>query len=483
MLFLSTTIVILVPLIFGIFLLSLFIGKKSDIFFFWEKLALAFPLGLGFLVLLMFLMASAKIPLTFSNIILAAGLIILFIVVTCCPRLKSPYLNVGIPEINIKRFSLLEIILTSLITFKVIYVYFASIVKPLIDVDAFNYYSIVAKGVFFEKTFFAPYLWEFIHDKPLFPYLAQGWAFIGLGTINDALFKILTPTLFLCLLVIFYSALRKYYPRKYCLLAIFLLSSLPFLVFHVATAYADFTITFYYTIASIYLFLFMKEFHLKNQEKADANLVVALLFLGLTIWTKRAGIVLVGINVFVLLAFLAAYRKTIDLKKLIIPCLLFFLILLPWLVHGQAYAIINTLKAIVGIGGGKAVEAVASTPVVENKAGVMCAIFLNKLFLYADWHLLWLLFLTTLIFFYKRVSGKPLVFLLVIILLGVSAIFVQFGTGEMFKWLIDGTLLDRLVMVSTPLALYFCAEVVIPSLKDNSLAIVTHASAKSKKGS
>ncbi|MEA3493991.1 MAG: hypothetical protein U9R38_06360 [Candidatus Margulisiibacteriota bacterium] len=464
--------------------------KSANRFYFWEKLALAFPIGLGAIVIVMFLLTKlVKIPLTFFSI---TGSLFVTAAIIGLYLLKKKAFCINLAEIKkINKFdhqnmAWWEYSLAILLAFKVIYVYFASIVKPLIDVDAFLYYSIVAKGIFFEKTFNTPYLLKHIHDKPLLPYLSQGWAFIGMHTINDALFKILFPTLFLCLLVIFYSALRKYYTRRMSMIFTFLLSTLPFLVFHVATAYGDFTMSFYYGAATIYLLLFMKSFNASDKESAFSNLLISFVLLAFAVWTKRAGIVYAGTNIFVLLTYLTVNKNKItgsDLLHAAIPLFNFFILIIPMLLYGQFNILIVIIRSILGIGNGGASAAAPAKILPPNKAGIIFSIMAKKLFLYADWHLLWALFIVSLVLFYRRSLRSPLVFLLAIIFLDVLALFVQFGTVEMFRWLLDGTIFDRLTMAYIVIITYFCAEAIIPSLKDNSLAGGTRPSPKNKKGS
>jgi hypothetical protein len=485
----NALLVILIPLVFGLFLLSLILQKRADQFYFWEKLALAFPIGLGTMVIIMFILPFAGISLTFLSIIAALTVIAILIGIY---SLKNKIFCINLDEIR-KSFKFdrenmvwWEYGLAVLLALKVIYVYFASIVKPLIDVDAFQYYSIVAKGIFYEKTFNTPYLFKYIHDKPLLPYLSQAWGFIGLHTINDALFKIIFPTLFLCLLVIFYSVLRKYYERKFSLIFTFLLSTLPFLVFHVATAYADFTMSFYYGVATIYLFLFMKAFDLDEKEKAFPNLLISFVFLALVVWAKRAGIVLAGVNTFILLAYLLVNKNKVtkgDLKPAVIPLLSFFVLIFPIILYGQLTTVTIIIKSLFGVGSGETAAATAAEPLPANKWSLIFSIISRKLFLYADWHLLWALFVVSLILFYERSLRSPLIFLLAIVFLDVLALFVQFGTGEMFRWLLDGTIFDRLMLTNVVVVLYFCAEAIIPGLKGSSTGALARPSAKSKKGS
>jgi hypothetical protein len=367
-------------------------------------------------------------------------------------------------------FDWLEYLLLSLISLKVIFVYFSALIKPVIDVDAFQFYSIVAKGIFYDHTFTLPYLQQFIGDKPLLPFLTQGWVLLGLNQANECLIKLLSPTVFLLLLVIFYSALKRFLNRKFSLLFTFLFSTLPFLIYHATTAYADLIVTFYYFVGTIYLWLFLKG--LSEQKASMADLIVSMVFLGFTVWAKKAGVVLAGIDLFVLLFALALYRAKIakiQIKTIIISLLLFMIIAFPVVASGRIAGVLNIAKNVTGM----APTPVQTAPTGEiDILGTGLVIFARKTFLYADWQLTFGLLIVILLFFFKRALRPPDLFLLMIILLDITSLFVQFGSGETWRWLLDGTLLDRLLMNEVPLLLYYCAIVIGPILgwKDNSSA-------------
>lgn len=472
MLLVNLFILLLIPLIFGLLLLSLFIRKSCEYLFFWEKLAVSFAIGLGFLTIIMFVLGFARIPITFFNtlitVLLLSGLISLYLV-----KIKSFCISSTEAKNAFKtseKFTVFEYILVLLISLKTIFVFFATLIKPVVDVDAFQQYTIVAKGVFYSKTFLTPYLGNFGIDKPLFTFLSQAWVFLGLHTINDALVKVLTPILFVCFLIIFYAALRRYYARVYGLLFTFLLSTLPFIVYHATTAYSDFPMTFYYATATIYLFLFMKDFP-QNKDRSFVNITISFALLAIAVWAKRAGIVLSGVNIVMLMVYLTTQRKDIqkpDFKKLAIGFIIFMLAISPWIAYGQTGMFVKVFKSLVKTEqvapADTAIAEVAPDPTTLPKTNVIFSTFLRKNFLYADWHLTWLLLLIALIFFYKRSFGLPHALLLAIIFLDITAVFVQFSTGEQFKWLLDGTLLDRLVMNEVPIILYFCAEAILPSM-------------------
>lgn len=452
-----------VPFLLGLFILSLLLQKQAGQFFFWEKIALAFAVGLGLLTALMYALTAINIPLNLQIILLAVGAIIgLIALYLFYLRIFCLNLNEIRSAFDFKKLKLnwLEGVLLGLIGFKVIYTFFIALIKPMIDVDAFQFYSIVAKGIFFTGKFFDPYFFQFISDKPPFPFLAQGWAFIGLGTVNDAQFKALWPALFLCFIIIFYSIMRRSAPRWFSLLFTFGLSSLPLMLYHVGTAYSDFPVTFYYSAGTFYLFLFMKEF--EKAANSRGYLWLAAILLAVSLWVKKAALVLTGIDLIILLIFLFRRRARLSLsvsKPLLYGLVLFFLLSLPIIVQSRLQLVFGTIQSL-GAAPPEFVQASEKSLGLGEKTAIIATTFLRKIFLYGDWQLLGALLIVSLVFFPKTAFSPPARYLLIILLIDFLSVFVQFESGGSFHWLLDGTLLDRLVMNEMPLALFFCAELI-----------------------
>jgi len=439
--------VILVPFVFGRLLLSALTGDEQPEIGFLEVSALSFAIGLGGVTILMYLLSWLNIPLTLLNILATlAGISAILIIFLF--KEKSFFIRFKKPKFASLDWQ--EWLLTGLIFIKIVFVFFSALVKPVIDIDAILYYSIVAKGIFYGQSFFAPYLQTFIASKPPFPYLAQGWTLIGLQQPNDCYLKLFSAILFLCLIIIFYSVLRRSLSRKPSLVFAFFLSTLPLLVYHATTAYADLLITFYFSVAGLYSYLFIKQ----GQRN---HLILALIFCGLTVWAKKAGFILAGIDLFLLFIFLPRPQ----LKKTI-PYLAIFLVLIAPILAGRMIDTFGMLNPTLSF----------EQPQLslEEKTSAMIPIVGKKLFLYADWHLTWLLFLAALIFFPKQLAKTGQNFLLAIILLSLLAILGQFATAGSFRWLLDGTLLDRLLMPVVPLTLFFSGQIFLAKLDGTSPA-------------
>ena len=431
MIIINLLIVILVPFVFGLLLFSALINDEQPEIGSLEASALAFSIGLGGVTIIMYLLSLLNFSLTLMNILaVVVGISVLLAVFCRKPATKRR----GFPPLDWQ-----EWLLTGLIFIKIVFVFFSALVKPVIDIDAILYYSIVAKGIFYGQSFFAPYLQTFIASKPPFPYLAQGWTLIGLQQPNDCYLKLFSAILFLCLIIIFYSVLRRSLSRKPSLVFAFFLSTLPLLVYHATTAYADLLITFYFSVAGLYSYLFIK----MGQR---SSLILSLLFCGLTVWAKKAGFILAGIDLFLLFIFLPRPQ----LKKTI-PYLAIFLVLIAPILAGRMIDTFGMLNPTLSF----------EQPQLslQEKTATMIPIVGKKLFLYADWHLTWLLFVAAVIFFPKQWAKSGQNFLLTLTLLSLLAILGQFTTAGSFRWLLDGTLLDRLVMPVVPLALFFSAQV------------------------
>lgn len=462
MILISLAIFFFLPYCLGVLVVAAASVKKPDSFNPWEKAALSFPLGLGLLTMTMYLLDLAKIPVILLNIVLSILVldVILLIFLYFNQSLKLP--TFSFPKFHFD-LDWQEWALLILTTLKSAFVFFSALVKPMIDVDAFQFYSIVAKGLYYKHTLFSAYIAQFIMGKPTFPFLAQGWVLIGLQTLNDSWLKIISPLLLLSLLIIFYNALRRSQPRKFSLFFTLLLSSLPFMAYHATTAYADVPVTFYFTVGVLYLYRFLKDFPRQAPERDYAPLIVSFIFVAITIWAKNAGLMLAGVSVLALFFFLFFERRQLsgkDLSKISLAFVLLLILIIPLIVPRMNF-FAGMVRGLTGHNDAQVsavAQKVVAVPLLE-KTTTIGRIFINKLFFYGDWQLAWALLVISLLFFNHQALAAPLRSLLGILVLSVTTVFVQFESSGTFVWLLDGTLLDRLVMNELPLVLFFCAVV------------------------
>ena len=87
----------------------------------------------------------------------------------------------------------------------------------------------------------------------------------------------------------------------------------------------------------------------------------------------------------------------------------------------------------------------------------------KRMFTYADWQILWFILILALIFFWKQIWESNLKYLLLIIILDLLMIVYAFSDPTAYQFLVDGTLVNRLIMYQIPVVLYFCARITISS--------------------
>ena len=456
--YLNLLIVLFVPFALGAAVLTALLRERMENFSFWEKMALFFSVGWGLHIVVMFVLGLVKIPLTFTNILAAD-----FIMIAGLLPFYYKYLDIGIRKLEIGNWKLeIRNIVLAVIGLKVLFVAWSTLIKPIIDPDLLACYTLAARMTFLNGTF--PRGWP-LADETLMPSLSQAWSSIGFHAWNDSVLTSWSPFLFLGLVIIFYSALSRYFSRWYSLLFTFLLSTLPFLVFHAGTAYADFLQAFYYSTATIYLFLFMKEMD-RDKERSFGFLLVSALLLGLAVWAKRSGIYYAGINIAAASVFLGLNRFKISKeiwKKVIYAFLLFLMVITPWLVYQPLTTLRVAIKgAVISI---VQPPSEVTSPYTVKPPDIIQAFSRNS-FAEDNWHILGMVFLAALLLYPKTAFSSPRGYLLAIIGLQFAGLLFIFTLSNMSSTIFNETLLNRLMLHFVPVILYFCAEAIGSSAED-----------------
>ena len=443
------------PVFLGYGIVGLIFKNKINVSFL-ERFALAWGIGIGLLGLEMFTLSLFGVLLNLKTVLIPTSLITLvltsYLLIKKLPiffNREEPRIHSQVPSKNLWRTTAEKILILS-IGLTISYVFFDALVKPIVNFDDLWRQGCIAKIIFTTGKVITDQTLELAGPHPFLNPLSQAWIYMGIGTWNDALGKIIFPLCYLSLLFILYANLRKNMSRSYALLFTYLFTSFPLIVYHAGTAYSDLMQTFYYSAGVIYLFRFIK-------EKSNQWLYVSAFFLGIGIFVKQLGTPLWIIALFVLAIYLF-----FENKKQLSPGLSFILISgltgLPWLINkhsfliGQFYSLMNKLSP-------NAANPAANLSAATSQYGAptLDAVLYHlgkKMFTYADWQILWFVLILVLMFCWQAIWKSELKYLLLIIILDLIMVIYGFIDPITFTFLVDGTLVQRMLMYQVPVALF-----------------------------
>lgn len=356
-------------------------------------------------------------------------------------------------------FSKIEIILFLIIVFQVFFVFSSAALRPIINADAINNWAYKAKVFYLEPELaFNPSSDSFLgstfqQNYPLHVPLSLAWSYFWMGGVNDFLVSLFFAFHFLVLIIFLYFSLRNFLQkgdnsclaRRYSLIFTFFLATVPLFVYHGFIAYSDLILTFYFTLASISLFNYFL-----RRKKID--FWGASFFIGLMPWIKNEGLILSVILLIIFLTYSLGRegRKYLKNKKSILEKInslfpffgSFLIISLPWL----------AFKAFFGLG----FDNVYSDQkiIFTYFHPEVLPFLLRQVFVFGSFHLWPGLFLFFLFFFRKKIFSFPQFYLLLIIVLGLLAYLVLYFFTASFKFVIEGTIVGRNLMVFLPLSIY-----------------------------
>ncbi|MBU0630227.1 MAG: hypothetical protein KKC80_04820, partial [Candidatus Margulisbacteria bacterium] len=345
-----------------------------------------------------------------------------------------------------------EKVIIILIGLTIVYVFFDALVKPTIEFDAMWRQGTIAKIIFTTGQVATEQAKAVAGPHPYLNPLAQSWIYMGIGYWDDALGKVIFPLCFSSMLFIFYFRLRAQTSRFKALIFTYLLTSFPLIILHSGNAYSDLMQTFYYSTGAIYLLSWFKE------NKPYYLFTSAFLF-GIGNFVKQSGIPLWGMSVIVLAVFLLFERPKESwsgLKSLTIAVL----ISSPWLFSSNSflYGFLSSVAARLSpaiptplVSGG-----VVSQPITPALADLAYHLG-RRMFTYADWQILWFVFIVVSVLGAKLIWQSYLKYGFILIVANLAMIIYAFSSPGTYQYLVDGTLVNRLMMYQIPFVLYFCA--------------------------
>lgn len=322
------------------------------------------------------------------------------------------------------------------LTFKILMSVWQSANIPTYDFDAWNNWNLRAKVIFEEKTIpldkTSPfYLGGGLKSYPLNDGLFKVWLASAVGRFDDSFVNQASILYYVLLLLIFYFSLPLRLNRLFRFLAVFALSSLPFLYFHSQVPYAD-------GLFSAYLFLAIGGLFYFLDGRGNSFFYISGIALAFAVWTKNEGLAIV-FPVLLATTLIFLFLKRRSLFNLFIYWFFAVLTALPWV----SFKIMNKIDVLSGDS--------SSFNLVFNQKylGEM----FSSIFLRSHFNLLWLLVFACLIFKFKSLLKNKALFYLAFSLL----LFFGFYNGIILftDKAYDTTALTRANLQLAPLGVLF----------------------------
>lgn len=274
---------------------------KGEFFNWHERLVLSFGAGAGLISLEMFLLSWIHVPLTARNILLPWCFILPGLWVGARRFVKPPQSETP--------FSVSEKLLFAGITFEASRAFFRTLIGPIESYDGISNFAFKGKVFFFEGILsYMAHPPKGINplslDYPLAIPLLETWMNTFVGHWNEVTVKLIFPIYFVCLLVVFYSVLRRVATQFSSLLFTFFLASTPQINNFATNGYADLPFAFYAVSGFLYLFLWMA-----RDGKGSSLLLLSSILESLAIWTKHEGWIFFFVGVCTLSLFLIRKRQ------------------------------------------------------------------------------------------------------------------------------------------------------------------------------
>ncbi|MBU0573545.1 MAG: glycosyltransferase family 39 protein [Candidatus Margulisbacteria bacterium] len=474
---------VLFPALLGYTLLAL-LDRKGGSFAAMERAGLSYGLGIGVMTGGIFLANKLfNLPIKLSAVSLAFTLIMVpawiyifrkKIVFLDGAGLRSSVLSfIGFFKRLEQPFwpALAARIFALLIMLRIFLVFFAALVKPVVTWDAIERYTFLARMIWLEHGLQGEAIKKLAAGNPYFTPISQAWNLLAMGTFNDALVKITGPLLFLSLVIVFYFALRKSLSRGSSVFFTYLLTTLPFIIYHAGTAYADFPQTYFYSLSAIYLFLWIS-------RNKNPYLMVSAITLGLSITVKKGGISFFFVNAIVLSLYLM-FGYGGGLKEKTRPILVFLVLAVlfssPWTIFENSMGLIQLPRELIA----RTVQSTIHAPRTDyairsdlthtsmlpaGVLGISPAVILleiwNRLALQGNWNICWFTFFLASLLLCVRIVKTNLKYLFLLVVLNLATILYAAFLKIHFRYIMDGTLLVRLLMYVQPLAVFFLGEAI-----------------------
>jgi hypothetical protein len=340
------------------------------------------------------------------------------------------------------------------------------LLKPVYRWDSVMFWAPKAKMLFCDGTIYSDFWFDpnFIHmyrDRPLLIPILEGWIFVALGKVDDQLVKILFPSFFICLLLLFYHEQRRYVSSKHALMFTGILATLPVMIYErwgkippewssfpdainmqtaaASTSYLDLPLCLYLSAGFL---LFFCGLH----SGRSTDFIGAGLFLAFVVFTKPEG--LVYIVLLGLACILASYDEGYKTSWAVFFSSL-IAIVVPLLMNTPWFLFKNELPQVFAHDNTFSFAAVS-----WGRIPKILPVLFSEVMDINHWGLLWVLLACMLTFSWGNRSLRPITSFLVLYLLFLCVLYLSFEGN--FIWLMDVSL-ARILMHPLGVIVFYLA--------------------------
>jgi len=423
-----------------------------------EIVAVSYGLGLGFLSLEMLLFYFAGWAFTVEGI-LSPWLLLLAVNAVRYFRGRSRLMEPALVAAPSRKPGLIDVFLAGGIVFEVIYAVFRALIKPIESYDAIAIYAIRSKIFFLAKAipqdYFAAIARLFPHaDYPLNIQLSETFLYMSMGSLNDALVKVIFPFFFAAILCMLYFALRRFASRTYALVFTFILATIPHFNNYATNAYLEVPLAFYIFVSGLFLLRWL-------EDGSSGAIILSAVAASLAGWTKNEGLMYCVIYTGLVFIFVISKGKKTSKKDILHAFLysgIIVLVSLPWTLLKAGWHIANDEIALANLNPANLVRQL-------HKLGTITYEFQKQLFGPKKWNIFWPAFIVVMLLNYKKTLEMPVRYAAAAIFLALSGYVVFYMISYLDVVFFTSKTWARFMLDFLPLAVYLLAVVLKEDVK------------------
>lgn len=488
---------ILLPTLVGFLFVTYF--SKSDVRqTFFEKLFLGYGIGMGIITSEMFILGLLGLKLSLSFV---AAIQIAIIILFCYMMFRSEVsfftaIGLGRQEViarkgrdeaiskacpersernEVLRYAQNDILggfsgekktklklafiflLAGWILAKSLFVIYESSIWPIVDWDSLTTWSSSAKFFFYERglaldpadeNFFGRGYRDSFLSYPLHVPLMQVWFSLCLGEPHEIYMKIWNSFYFLSIIGLLFFSIKRESSLLIALLSAFFLSSVPLLIYHAISAYAELPLSYYSLAATICFWRYLNTIKEGYTSGSNDMLVLMGTFMVFGIWTKIEGL-------FFAIAFTIALSLFLFFKERLFKRFLLYLI--PIVIMMGIWFIFLFIENI-GLGYSKKM-------LTASFHFEVLPVIWNQIIFSGNFNIIFVLLSIMFFIGFRIILRSNLKYLFVALLsVMVMFLFVYIKT-EYYKWVINLTAVNRNILTFIPMMYYISALTAIKVLK------------------